>query len=189
MRKLIISLCCLSLGLLAAGCGMGKAPAQAAITGAEQALNAVREEAVKFVPDQFAAVEKVMNDAKAAFDKGDYAAALNTAKDVPAKVKDLYTAIEAKKAELPAIWEGLAKDMPKLIAEVKAFVAKAKGADKAAMETAKADVKGLDATWAKAQEAFKAGNLIDAVSNATGIKEKIEQIKASLAPKVAEAGK
>jgi hypothetical protein len=186
VKKLIIALCCLSIGLLAVGCGMGKAPAQAAITAGETALAAVKDEAVKYVPDQVAAIEKVLADAKAAFDKSDYAAALNTAKDVPAKVKDLYTAIEAKKAELPAVWEGLAKDMPKLIAEVKSFVAKAKGADKEAMETAKADVKGLDATWAKAQEAFKAGNLIDAVNEATGIKGKIEQIKASLAPKVAE---
>jgi hypothetical protein len=185
MKKLTIALCCLSLGLLIAGCGMGKAPAQAAIAGAEQALNAVREEAVKFVPDQFAAIEKVVNDAKAAFDKSDYAAALNIAKDVPAKVKDLYTAIEAKKAELPKTWEDLSKAMPAMIAEAKAFVAKAKGVDKEVMETAKADVKGLDATWAKAQEAFKAGNLIDAVNDATGIKDKIEQIKASLAPKVA----
>jgi hypothetical protein len=189
MKKMIIALCCLSLGLLAVGCGMGKAPAQAAITAGEQALSAVRDEAVKYVPNEVAAIEKLLADAKDSFNKSDYTAALNTAKDVPAKVKDLATAIEAKKAELPAIWEGLAKDMPKLITDAKAFVAKVKGADKAAMETAKADVKGLDATWAKAQEAFKAGNLIDAVNDATGIKDKIEQIKASLAPKVAEGGK
>ena len=185
MKKLTIALCCLSLGLLIAGCGMGKAPAQAAITAGEQALGAVKDEAMKYVPDQVAAIEKILADAQAAFDKSDYAAALNTAKDVPAKVKDLVTAIDAKKAELPKTWEDLSKEMPKLIAEAKAFVAKAKGADKAALETAKTDVKGLDAMWAKAQEAFKANNLIDAVNEATGIKGKIEQIKASLAPKVA----
>ncbi|HTY08630.1 MAG TPA: hypothetical protein VMF29_05655 [Candidatus Edwardsbacteria bacterium] len=189
MKKLTIALCCLTLGLVLAGCGMGKVPAQAAITAGEQALAAVKDEAVKYVPDQVAAIEKVLADAKAAFDKGDYTAALTTAKDVPAKVKDLATAIEAKKAELPATWEGLAKAMPAVIAEAKTFVAKAKGADKAALETAKTDVKGLDATWAKAQEAFKAGNLIDAVTTAAGIKDKVEQIKASLAPKVAEKGK
>ncbi len=189
MKKLTIVLCCLSLVLLAAGCGLGKAPAQAAIGAAEQALGAVREEAAKFVPDQLGAVEKALAEAKAAFDKGDYTAALNSAKDVPVKVKDLYAAIEAKKAELPRNWDDLAKAMPTLITEAKAFVAKAKGVDKATLATAKADVKGLDGAWAKAQEEFKAGNLIDAVGAATGIKGKIEQIKASLAPKVAEKSK
>jgi len=189
MKKLTIALCCLSLGLLAAGCGLGKAPAQAAIGAAEQTLNAVREEAVKYVPDQFAAIEKVLTEAKTALDKGDYTAALTAAKDVPVKVKDLYTAIEAKKAQLPLAWGELEKLMPGLIAEAKAFVAKAKGTDKAALTTAKADVKGLDAAWIKAQDTFKAGNLFEAITAATGIKDKIGQIKASLAPKVAAKGK
>ena len=188
MKTLIIALCCLSLGLMATGCSM-KTPAQATITAAEQAVSAVREQAVKYVPKEFEAIENVMNTARAAFERGDYAGAINAAKDVPAKVTDLHAAIDAKKAELPKSWQELAAAMPKLITEAKAFVAKAKGADKAALEAAKTDVKGLDATWAKAQEEFKAGNLLDAVNTATGIKDTIEKIKASLAPKVAAKGK
>jgi tRNA U34 5-methylaminomethyl-2-thiouridine-forming methyltransferase MnmC len=183
MKKLVTVLCCGAL--LIAGCSLSKAPAQAAITAAEEALNLVRAEAQQFVPDQLAMLETALGNAKNSFTKGDYNAAIAAAKDIPLKIKDLTAAIEAKKAELPKVWEALAKDVPKLIASTKAAVAKAKGVDPAMLDQAKASLDEMPATWTKAQAAFKDGNLAEAVGRATEITDQCAKIAADIAPKTA----
>jgi len=65
--------------LLVVSCSLIKTPAQLAIK---------------------AAIEATLNGAKQSFEKGDSKAALAAAKDLPAKIKDLAAAIEARKAEL-----------------------------------------------------------------------------------------
>ena len=54
-----------------------KAPAAAAITAAQSALDAVKGEAEKWVPDQVKSVESAIADARASFEKKDYKAALS----------------------------------------------------------------------------------------------------------------
>jgi hypothetical protein len=183
MKKLIPVLCCAAL--LFAGCSLSKTPAQAAIKAAEEALNAVRAEAQQFVPEQLAMLETALANAKNSFAKGDYNAAITAAKDIPLKIKDLATSIEAKKAELPKMWEDMAKEMPKLIASTKAAVAKAKGVDKAVLDEAKAGVDAMPAAWTKAEESFKAGNLAEAVGRATELKDQAAKIMADIGTKTA----
>src|SRR5512137_859080 len=77
-----------------------KEPASEAIKAAEGAFNAVKGEAMKYVPDQAKSVEDAIVIAKASFDKGNFDTALETAKAIPEKVKGLTAAIAAKKAEL-----------------------------------------------------------------------------------------
>jgi hypothetical protein len=183
MKKLLPVLCCAAL--LFAGCSLSKTPAQAAIKAADQALNTVRAEAQQFVPEQLAMLENALANARNSFDKGDYNAAIAAAKDIPMAIKNLATAIETKKAELPKVWDALTKDMPKLIADTKTAVAKAKGVDKAVLDEAKAGVDAMPATWTKAQEAFKAGNLAEAVGRATEIKDQAAKILADIGTKTA----
>jgi hypothetical protein len=182
MKTLLPVLCCVAL--LFAGCSLSKTPALAAIKAADEALNTVRAEARQFVPDQLAMLETALANARNSFDKGDYTAAIAAAKDIPLAIKDLATAIEAKKAELPKVWDALAKDMPKLIADTKAAVAKAKGVDQAVLDEAKAGVDAMPATWAKAEEAFKAGNLAEAVGRATELKDQAAKILANVGSKI-----
>jgi hypothetical protein len=183
MKKLIPVLCCAALVI--AGCSLSKAPAQATLKAAEEALNVVRAEAQQFVPEQLALLDAALASAKASFDKGDYNAALATAKDIPLKIKDLATAIEAKKAELPKVWEAMVKDMPKLIAEVKTAVGKAQGVEKETLDAAKAGVEAMPADWTAAQNAFKAGNVAEAVGRATELKNQAEKIMADVGAKTA----
>jgi hypothetical protein len=178
MKKLIPVLFCVAF--LAMSCSLSKTPAQLAIKTAEEAMNTVRNEAAKFVPEQLAEMEAALAGAKQAFEKGDYKAALASAKDLPAKVQDLGTAIEAKKAALPQDWKALSAEMPKLIAGVKTAVANAKGVDKSVLTDAKTAVNGMPETWKQAQKEFKAGNLFEAVTKASGIKEQAAKIMASL---------
>ena len=109
MRKFLI--CCLMiLPLVVVGCSKG--PAEAALKAADEAIAKVKPEAEKFVPDQFKALTEAAATAKANFDKGDYAAALAAAKDLPAKATEVATAATAKKDELMGQWNELSKDIP-----------------------------------------------------------------------------
>ncbi|MDQ7797664.1 MAG: hypothetical protein RDU76_01800 [Candidatus Edwardsbacteria bacterium] len=178
MKKILPVLCCVVL--LFAACSLSKTPAQVAIKTAEEALKAVSVEAQKYVPDQLASVEAALSDARDKFEKGDYKAALAGAKDLPLKVKDLAAAIESRKAELPRIWEGMAASLPKLITETKAAIASARGADQTVIASAKDEVKGMEASLAKATEAFKSGDLLGAVNIGTEMQNLAAKIKASL---------
>lgn len=181
MKNLVVVLCCVGLALAVVSCSM-KVPAQAAVKAGEEALNAVKAEAMKYIPEQYQAVEKVLNDAKGAVEKGDYKGAIQIAKDVPQKANDLLAAIEDRKAELPGVWAELAKAVPKLIADTKTAVAKAKGADKA---SAGAGVKEMEENWKTAEAEFKNGNLIDAVNLAGQVKDKAAEIQGLLSGKMA----
>jgi len=187
MKKLLPILFCVML--LVVSCSMVKAPAQLAIKTAEEAMNTVRNEAANFVPEQLAEMEATLVEAKQSFEKGEYKAAIAAAKDLPLKVKELAAAIEVKKAELPQAWTDLSAEMPKLIASVKTAVAKAKGVDKTVLAEAKTAVNGMPEAWKEAQDDFKAGKLYEAVTKASGIKEKASKIMASLGEKQVETVK
>jgi hypothetical protein len=57
MKKQYVWLLAVLAAVLVVGCANQKAPAQQAIAGAEAALNAVRDTAQKYVPDQLQAVD------------------------------------------------------------------------------------------------------------------------------------
>lgn len=184
MKNLVVVLCCVGLALAVVSCSM-KVPAQAAVKAGEEALNAVKAEAVKYIPEQYQAVEKVLNDAKGALEKGDYKGAIQIAKEVPAKAQALLTAIESRKAELPGVWEEMTKAVPKLIGDTKSQLAKAKGLEKSAKDEAGAGVKEMEENWKTAEDAFKKGELLNAVNMAEQVKKKGIEIQGILAEKMA----
>ena len=83
--KLTVSLLCL-VSVIA--CGNSKALSDAALKTATDAYAAVSADAQKYVPDQAKTVQDAIAGAQAASAKGDYAAALDQAKGIPAKVTD-----------------------------------------------------------------------------------------------------
>ncbi len=184
MKNLVLVLCCAGLALATVSCSM-KVPAQAAIKAGEDALATVKGEAAKYVPGQLAEVEKILADAREALDKGDYKGAIQIAKDVPAKAQALVSAIEARKAELPGVWDGMTKAVPKLIADTKAAVAKAKGLDKEAKDAAGAGVKEMEENWKTAEDDFKKGALLEAVNMAELVQKKGAEIQGLLSEKMA----
>jgi hypothetical protein len=187
MRKLLPVLFCVML--LVVSCSLTKTPAELAIKTAEEALKVVRTEAAQLVPDQLAAIEATLSGAKQSFEKGDYQAALAAAKDLPAKIKDLADAVEAKKAALPQDWKDLTAELPKLISSAKASIAKAKGVDKAVLEDAKKGVAEMNTAWTEAQAVFKEGKLMEAVTKAKEIKAKAIKILESVGVGYATASK
>ncbi len=189
MRKFLI--CCLMiLPLVAVGCSKG--PAEAALKAADEAIANVAPDAQKFVPGEFATLTAAAAEAKAAFDKGDYAAALAAAKDLPAKATEVATAAAAKKDELMGQWNVMSKDMPILVAdwqkkldELIASKKLPKTATPERVEEVKAKMAEVSATWTKATDAFNAGDIKGAIENGAAVKAAVdwmEGVWAGIAP-------
>jgi hypothetical protein len=192
-RKLSIILAVLFAFSLAA-CQGGKAPAEQAIKAAEEAYNAVKGEAVKYVPDQAKAVEDALMAAKDSFEKKDYKAATSAATDVAAKAKELGAAAAAKKAELTKGWEDLSSGMPQMLDAIKSRVdilSKSKklpaNLDKEKFEGAKSGLAEVTAMWDEAKKASEEGNLADALAKGTAVKEKAAGIMETLGMQLPQA--
>jgi len=171
-----------------------KEPAAAAIKAAEDAFNAVKGEAMKYVPDKANSVEDAIIIAKASFDKGNFDAALETAKAIPEKVKVLTTAIEAKKVELTRSWEEISGGMPEMLDAIKdrldilsASKKLPKTLDKAKLEGAKADYEAAAKMWVDAKSTFSEGNMTDAIAKAKTVKEKAMEVMNNLGMQAPEA--
>jgi len=175
-------------------CSTAKAPAEAAIKAAEDALAAAKPEAAKFVPDQLKGVEDALAAAKDSFQRGEYEQALAGAQDLAAKVKDLAAAAGAKKDELTKSWQDMSGGLPGMVEAITKRVeilSKSRklpaGLDKEKFESAKATLATVTQTWTEASAAFQAGNLVDAVGKANTVKEKAVEIMNALGMKAPEA--
>jgi hypothetical protein len=178
MRKLL-AVGLMVLPLLVAGCSKG--PAEAALKAADEAIANVAPDVQKFVPEEFATLTAAAAAAKASFDKGDYAAALAAAKDLPAKATEAATAAAAKKETLMAEWNVLAKDMPILVAdwqkkldELIASKKLPKTATPERVEGVKGKMAEVSATWTKATDAFNAGDIKGALENGAAVKGAVD---------------
>jgi hypothetical protein len=183
MRKFLI--CCLMiLPLVVVGCSKG--PAEAALTAADEAIAKVKPEAEKFVPEQFAALTETAAAAKANFDKGDYAAVLTAAKDLPAKAAEVAAAATAKKDALVGQWNELSKDIPARLLDVtekvKTLAAMKKlpaGVKAEQIDEVKKRLEDMNATWPKAGEAFASGDIKGALEIGASVKSAAEWLQMS----------
>lgn len=180
MRKLMV-VGLLILPLLVVGCSKG--PAEAALKAADEAIAQVKPAADMYVPEQFTALATAAADAKALFDKGDYAAALAAAKDLPAKATEVAAAATAKKDEIGKTWADLQSSMPAVVQgltdKVGALVAMKKlpkGFDATQFETAKTALADITGLWTAATAAFGGGDLKGAVAKAGDLKAKTGEL-------------
>jgi len=176
--------------IIMAACAAQKQPAQKLIGDIRASVTAASAEAAKYVPDQLADVQSKLAGLEASFDKQDYAAVAANAPAVLGEAQNLATAAAAKKDEiLKALndqWTGLAGSLPAAVSAVRNridLLSKKTGKKPAAgvdLEAAKAGVGDAASLWSKAQAAFAAGNLDEAVSAAKDVKAKIEALATSL---------
>jgi len=180
----------LAAAIMLAACAGQKEPAQKSIGDIEATVIAASSEAAKYVPDQLADVQSKLAALKTSFDKQDYATVVAGAPAVLSAAQGLATAAAAKKdevlKELNDSWAGLAATVPEEVTAVQSrieFLSKksskkmAAGIDLDAAKAAESDAMSL---WSKAQAAFAAGNLDEAVNTAKDVKAKIEATAASL---------
>ena len=160
-------------------CGRDKGKAELSIKAAGEAINAIKAEAMKYVPDQVKSLEGALAAVKDKFAKEDYKAAIPEATALTAKAKEVAEAAKAKKEELTKSWTDLSGGVPKMVEAVQSRVdmlSKSKKfpanltAEKFA--EAKSALAAAKEEWAKAGESFKTGNAAEAVSMANAVKEK-----------------
>jgi hypothetical protein len=193
-RYALISMAALTL----AACAGQKEPAQKLIGDIDATVAAASDEAAKYVPDQLADVQAKLGALKASFAKQDYAAVVTGAPAVLSAAQDLATAAAAKKDEvLKALneeWARLAAAVPAGVAAIQGrieLLSKKSNKKMAAgidLDAAKSGVGDAASLWSKAQAAFAAGNLDEAVSTAKDVKAKIQAMATSLKLEMPAAG-
>lgn len=173
--------------LFLAGCeDAAKTGSDAAIKAGEEAFNAVKGDAMKYVPEQAKGLSDSIDAAKAAFAKQDYAGALSAAKDIAGKAKDLGPAAMKAKDEMTAGWGNLSGGMPKMVAGAEARV-KTLTAQHKLPEGAGDKLEAVKKGWSDASDAFKSGNLADAMNKANAAKNQLTDLAGSLGMKPAAA--
>jgi hypothetical protein len=176
--------------IMLAACAGQKEPARKLIGDVEATITAASAEAVKYVPDQLADVQRKLGALKASFDKQDYAAVVAAGPTVLGEAKGLATAAAAKKDEilkaLNDAWTALSGTVPGEIAAIqnrmdllgkKPNKKMAAGIDLAAAKTGLGEAGSL---WSKAQAAFAAGNMEEAVNTAKDVRARVQALAASL---------
>jgi hypothetical protein len=194
-KKYLVPILLIVIGVLIVACAANKEPAAAAIKSAESGFIAVKGELVKYVPDQAKGVEDAIKAAKENFDKGNYDAALDTAKAVPDKVMMLAIAVAAKKAELTRSWEEISGGMPGMLDSIKerlgilsASKRLPKTLDKDKLEGTKADFEAAAKMWDEAKSTFSGGDMVDAIAKAKTVKEKAMEVMKNLGMQAPEVG-
>lgn len=187
MKKTFALVACALLVVGLAACNTDKAPADASIKAADQAITAIADDAGKYVPEKLKEAQDALAAAKDQFAKGQYKEALAAGTELGNKAKDLATATAAKKDELTKAWNDLAASLPQTVASITAKVEELgkakklpKGMDAAKLTQAKDGLAALNTAWTDASAAFTAGNLTDAMAKAGGLKEKGAEIMALL---------
>jgi hypothetical protein len=176
--------------IVLAACAGQKEPAQKMISDVESTVTAASAEAAKYVPDQLADVQSKLGALKASFAKQDYAAVVTGAPAVLSSAQGLATAAAAKKDEvLKALndeWIALAGALPAEVTAIQSridLLSKKSSKKMAAgidLGAAKAGMGDATSLWSKAQAAFAAGNLDEAVGTAKEVKAKMEALATSL---------
>jgi len=99
MKRNLISLALILLvgTVMLSACASDKGPAEVAIKAAEEAINSVKAEAVKYVPDQVKSLEGALAAVKDKFAKEDYKAAITDATSLSAKAKEVAEAARPRR--------------------------------------------------------------------------------------------
>jgi hypothetical protein len=178
------------IALVLAACSGQKEPAQKSITEIQATVTSAADEAAKYIPDQLMDVQSKLGELRAAFDRKDYAAVVSGAPAVLGAAQSLATAAAAKKDQvLKALndqWTALAGSVPEYMTAIQNridFLGKKLNKKAAAgidLDAAKSGLSDAMSLWSKAQAAFAAGNLDEAVSTAQSVKTKVEPLAAAL---------
>lgn len=189
MRKLafLSVLLLLVAGLMVSGCTNMKGKTETALQTAEKLINDARPEAEKIVPDVVKGLDDMLAAAKDKFGKGDYAGALADAQGIPAKVTEMTSSLAAKKEELTAGWTALEQGMPMMMDAIKgkldAFAKMKKlpaNVTKESVAQAKTGYETAATDWEAVKTSFAAGNLAEAVTKGTSLKDQVGQLMQTL---------
>lgn len=173
-----ILLAALAATIAFAACSQ-KDPAGEAIAAAESALNAVYEDAEKYIPERYAEVKKGLEVARTAFNEERYADAIAAVREIPdqaeALARDAAAAKEQRIAEMNADWARMSGSLPDLFAGISGRLEDLgklrklpDGMDRQLLDEANAALVSARTAWEEAGAAHERGDLETAVGTAHG---------------------
>ncbi len=194
MKKQSIWLLAALTAVLIIGCNMQKGPAEQALASAQQGLDAVRDAAMKYAPEQLGGVDAQLSDMKGKFQQGDYAGVVAGAPAMMTAISSLKDAAAAKKAEAEQAlakakddWGPASAAVPKMVDDLAKRVAALskggklpKGVTKDAVAAAKSGLDSLKSTWGDATNASASGDYSTAMAKAQAVKDKATELMKSL---------
>ena len=199
MKKYSVFLLAALAAVLLSGCNTQKGPAEQAVASAQAALDAVRDDAQKYAPENLGGAEAKLADMKGSFAKGDYAGVLAAAPGVTSAIASLKDAAAAKKTEAEAAlakakddWGPASAAVPKMVDDIAKHVETLsktkklpKGVTKEAVAAAKTGLDSLKSTWSDAGNAASSGDYTTAMAKAQSVKDKAAEMMKSLGMKPA----
>ena len=194
MKKHSVLLSAALAVVLLVACNTQKGPAEQAVASAQAALDAVRDDAQKYAPEQLGGVEGKLSEVKGSFQKGDYAGVLAAAPGLTSAIAGMKDAISAKKAEAEQAlakakddWGPASSAVPKMVDEIARRVETLgktkklpKGVSKDAVAAAKTGLDSLKSSWAEATNASSSGDFTTAMAKAQAVKDKASAMMKSL---------
>jgi hypothetical protein len=176
--------------LIAAACGNQAQPAQEMIGDLESIMAATSADAVKYVPERYADIEAQVSDLESAYARKDYRSVMARAPAALAAVQALAADAAAKKAETLQArrreWSQLAEVLPERVIGISRRIEmlEHRGAGKRtpAVDTlaARKDLNAVTSLWSKAQAAFAAGNLDEALQAARQVAAELDPLAVSI---------
>jgi hypothetical protein len=176
--------------LALASCARHKDPAQKLLAEIESTITAASGEAAKYVPDRLMEVQTEFGALEASFDKRDYAAVVADAPAVLDAAQKLATAAAVKKDQIlkvqSAQWAVIAGSVPEAVIAIQSRIEALSKTSRRKLEAgidldaAKGSLSDAAALWSKAQAAFAAGNMDEAVATGKTVQAKIDALAASL---------
>lgn len=107
------------IALLAVGaCSGDQEPAQEALKAGQAAIEAAREEAARYVPDELKRLDADLKTAQEHFDNKRYAEALAAAKDLATRGQDMAKMAAGRKEELTRNFEDINMAVPGLLEQI-----------------------------------------------------------------------
>jgi hypothetical protein len=194
MKKQLTWLMAAMMAMLIIGCANQKGPAEQALSGAESGLNAIRDTAQKYVPDQLAAVDAQLASLKDAFAKGDYKAVMAGAPALTAAIGSLKDAAAAKASEAEAVmakakdaWGSTSAEVNNMVAALQSRVDMLSkshhlpsGVTKASLASAKSGLDSMKSAWNDATTAAGSGDFTTAMAKAATVKDQATALMQSL---------
>ena len=194
MKKHSVLLSAALAVVLLVACNTQKGPAEQAVASAQAALDAVRDDAQKYAPEQLGGVEAKLSDIKGSFQKGDYAGVLAAAPGLTSAIAGMKEAAANKKAEAEQAlakakddWGPASAAVPKMVEEIDKRVETLsktkhlpKGVTKDSVAAAKTGVDSLKSMWNDATNAANSGDFTTAMAKADSVKAKAAEIMKSL---------
>jgi hypothetical protein len=177
-----------ALGLMAAlavACNEGAA--DEALRAAAQALDAAPE-LKRETPDEFAAIEGALKDARASYEAGHYTDALRAAQRLPDRIAAARELAASRARERAAEWDALARELPQRLDALAArltLLVTGGWISSERQEQARAAILELDRAWGNARSAFDAGDPLRALSQGRAVKARAASLAASLGMKPA----